>query len=627
MLEINNLFGSRLKVIQSLDDLDGSYPHIVFIMETENVPPGFTLLRCVKWGIIPDPKVINVSQNINGIPYLSSNLYIDDLHSILKKAQNAKICNMDKRKLNRQGPSIEQSVEVEQPYSKPGRDTVPCIRCTFWPRSAGEWKERPRFFGWPTASDIASVVEFGCHLVPVGHAKSDLQMMEWRLSFSIAERILVWSFSHVQLQLYAVMKIVLKEFIKVKCRPKNYVLCSYFIKTFLFWEFEERDLNSWQTHNFMSCLRHLIIKFLQCIRNGELRHYFCPRFNLLSVKLTREAQTELLQLLEIAIQYDIAIFKKCVSLSGVWSNFDSCHCYLNDVKRKAKRHYILNYDDCIMKMIEEINQVFYEVPDLSDFIQRVSPLLLDLLCKTRLLSLTLSCLQFQKHFTQYPFRCSRNRDIYKLFREIKYDTLSFDITTYKLRYAIVTLVNGDYTSTLATVNQVLSSIPPYALYHADLILLSSNDTKNMYKDMFVNSKTTVINRAKAAWLFDLVFVKHCADDMPLAIQIELHFSDGLLCLHISPFTIAYYLMFLCYHGQRDVDRRNGALRQLMETVYNKEQQGIYRYHSYNIAGHCLLVTGDITRARDMFTMSYQLSEGIQPLSKYNSALWYLQHII
>ena len=61
MLEINNLFGSRLKVIQSLDDLDGSYPHSVFIMETENVPPGFTLLRCVKWGIIPDPKVINVS--------------------------------------------------------------------------------------------------------------------------------------------------------------------------------------------------------------------------------------------------------------------------------------------------------------------------------------------------------------------------------------------------------------------------------------------------------------------------------------------------------------------------------------------------------------------------------------
>ena len=70
------------------------------------------------------------------------------------------------------------------------------------------------------------------NLVPVGHPHSDMQEMEWRISFSLAERALVWSFNHAQMQCYAIMKIILKEFIKVRCRPQNQVLCSYFIKTF-----------------------------------------------------------------------------------------------------------------------------------------------------------------------------------------------------------------------------------------------------------------------------------------------------------------------------------------------------------------------------------------------------------
>ena len=143
--------------------------------------------------------------------------------------------------------------------------------------------------------------------------------------------------------------------------------------------------------------------------------------------------------------------------------------------------------------------------------------------------------------------------------------------------------------------------------------------------MFVNSAMTTTTRAKTAWLFDLVFVKHEFDVIPLAIQIELYFSDAVLCLHISPFTIAYYLLFMCYHGQRDYGSRNNALLQLIEVTNNEDQYGAFLHHSYHIAGHCLLVIGDINRARDMFAMSYQITEEISPLSKYNSAMWYLQN--
>ena len=137
------------------------------------------------------------------------------------------------RTASRQGPSMELRI-MYRGVTDPGTDYVRCIRCTFWPNAALEWKQRPRHFGWPTSNDILSIVDFGCHLVAVGHPHSQKKSMEWRISFSIAERRLVWSFNHIQMQCYAVMKILLKEFIKVRCDPENQVLCSYFIKTFLF---------------------------------------------------------------------------------------------------------------------------------------------------------------------------------------------------------------------------------------------------------------------------------------------------------------------------------------------------------------------------------------------------------
>ena len=145
--------------------------------------------------------------------------------------------------------------------------------------------------------------------------------MEWRISFSIAERHLAWSFNHTQVQMYAVLKLILKEFIKPNCSATNYVLCSYFIKTFLFWKFEETEKSFWQIENFRDCLRYLLGEFHKVLQCGILRHYFIPSFNLLEVKMTRDAQNELLQLYDLAIQYDIRIFYQCKTLQNVWGIF------------------------------------------------------------------------------------------------------------------------------------------------------------------------------------------------------------------------------------------------------------------------------------------------------------------
>ena len=169
---------------------------------------------------------------------------------------------------------------------------------------------------------MENIVNFGFHLVSVGHPLSPMKSLEWRISFSNAERRLVWSFNHIQLQCYAVMKLILKEFVKVKCSENTKdVLCSYFIKTFLFWQYEETEQSFWQTTNLRKCLNYLLYDFVRCIRIGLLRHYFIPRFNLFEIKLTPDARRELLQIFDIVIQSDLTIMRKCVSLKNVWLKF------------------------------------------------------------------------------------------------------------------------------------------------------------------------------------------------------------------------------------------------------------------------------------------------------------------
>ena len=106
-----------------------------------------------------------------------------------------------------------------------------------------------------------------------------------------------------------------------KCTPQNQVLCSYFMKTSLFWTFETTDTKFWLEENLRDCIRYSITEFTRCLHDSVLRHYFIPGFNLFSVKLTREAQRELLQLYDIVIQCDISILKECKTLRPVWSKF------------------------------------------------------------------------------------------------------------------------------------------------------------------------------------------------------------------------------------------------------------------------------------------------------------------
>ena len=623
MWDIND--GYNIRVAQTTQEarVASSPRSATLLLCTDNVHPGFALLRWLSNSpLILHPLLLRASQNMNGFPHLSSFLFTRE------RLQAANPQDGVTRTI--QGPSIETWSEYMD-RSESGYDYVPSIHCPFWPRGAEEWLHRPRGYGWPTPTDITQITDFGCHLVAVGFPLSSSKEMEWRISFSIAERILVWSFNHVQIQCYAVMKIILKELIKVRCSPQNYVLCSYFIKTFLFWKFEVTESTFWHADNFRACISFLLVEFTKCIRNRELPHYFFPSFNLLSVKLTREAQRELLPILEMAIEHDIAILRECNTLRKVWSRFTTTDGNINRVTRMMKKTNIVRNDECLMYHANLCYHLYSRLTspssDLSRVTRAVTHLTTGILAGRYATSLAPLVLRYHVFMSNIPHRVSGNRDAYKLGQLAHSDAASVDISTFKLWYAMVSLMRTDYATCLCTVNDVLSQIPPYVLYMSHRSLQSSRESTSLYEQVYLKSEADFIERLRTSWLRDLRFHKHMLHNinLPSAVRVELSFCDDYRGVNVSPFVFPYYLMFLCHHELHQYDDRDRALRLLLDTVDNPEHRDAL-YHSLNIAGHCLLLAGQMDRAREMFIVSYRATQMNHPYHKYNSAVHYLQCI-
>ena len=632
MIDINDQL--LINVVQFSNETANTFCNGMFFLCTENVNPGFALLRCIN--LNPQMNCINVSrlmmimQYIDGVPYLSSNLLVDFCHCTVKCLHKSWNLTM-----GRQGPSIEQWRE-HQNKSISGTDNVPSIHCDFWPNVAVEWTKRSRNYGWPTSRDISTIVEFGCHLVPIGHPASKTKLMEWRLSFSVAERILVWSFNHVQMHCYAVMKIILKEFIKIRCSTQNQFLCSYFVKTFLFWTFEDTELEFWCERNIRECIIFLLTEFSECIRRGVLRHYFIPDFNLFSVKITQEAQTELQQLFDTIIQYDISIFNECQTLRPVWSKFSSANENQMDIIHNERKINLIK-DDAIMmtnlyRILDQVNSVDNLCQKIrctlcakskpSNYCRFSIDNLFAVPCKTPLKSIAMKPFNLDKQLQSIvEMWRSGNNDLSNL--QQTFESCSFDLLTSTLWYAMVLLKKCEYALCLTTVNDALSSIPPFALLFSRA---DRDDSQHFYVEKFLFSSFTTMERARKAWLGCIV-IPYCYNEiLPFALQIEQYFRDtSYFMLHVSPCVCAYYLQFLCFHLLGQHDNRDGSLRQLTELVNHLSQRKISGFIVFNIAGHCLLITGRRDEARKMFIRSRRLTSPYPGINKTNSANWYIEN--
>ncbi|CAC5355056.1 unnamed protein product [Mytilus coruscus] len=175
----------------------------ILIIDTDNAQPGFALLR-VQNELFCEQHF--VERNEDGI-YLSSKLYL--LNFATKYTYH---------KIN--GPCISNSDgKLDAAHSLP---------CPEWPSVAEDWATRKRSSGWPSVSLVSDIVKLGVLFVPIGSKShsEDVHPLEWRISFSVSEKILIHTWTHTQLLCYAILKILLKEVI-MKSKGINSLMCSY----------------------------------------------------------------------------------------------------------------------------------------------------------------------------------------------------------------------------------------------------------------------------------------------------------------------------------------------------------------------------------------------------------------
>ncbi|VDI73611.1 Hypothetical predicted protein [Mytilus galloprovincialis] len=207
----------------------------VLMLDTENALPAFALLK----------KAVKSSFPFSSTTTADGNLISSMDFKTFLMSQTVK----DTRLVSAHGPCISSSFLDDVEF-------LVCLKCHTWPTVAKQWLLRFRPSGWPSQDIISKIISHGCLLVPVWSKTpcSDGNQFEWRFSFSLSEQLLnqIHSLTHTQILCYAMLKIWLKEILNSDSKLNN-KLCSYFMKTVLFWILEESENLNWIPQNLLHC--------------------------------------------------------------------------------------------------------------------------------------------------------------------------------------------------------------------------------------------------------------------------------------------------------------------------------------------------------------------------------------
>ena len=156
-------------------------------------------------------------------------------------------------------------------------DCVHCLISPSWPIAASEFLTRPRPSGWPSEQMIRQLKKAGCHVVGVGHPLSERKDIEWRWSFSVAERELAWDLNDTMIGCMTALKAIKQTHWNKTYPDSSTPFCSYFIKTACYWSYEYNT----SSDNVVTSCHEVLDWLISCYGVKYLPHYFIPDQNLI----------------------------------------------------------------------------------------------------------------------------------------------------------------------------------------------------------------------------------------------------------------------------------------------------------------------------------------------------------
>ncbi|OWF37963.1 uncharacterized protein LOC110466874 [Mizuhopecten yessoensis] len=495
---------------------------------------------------------------------------------------------MGKVDLENKGPAA--SMDCKSSYLPFDVDLVRSFPCSSWPKEANEWLSRPRFYEWPNKALRDQIEQGGCHLVPVGDKTSAGSCLQWRISFTTAERKLMYSFTHQQFLVYGLLKFFLKqisESLKGITADVD-LLTSYIMKTVIFHALEQTPTSLWQEKNTFICFMICLNILIAWVKAGYCPNYFISRNNMFSGKVQGRNQRILLRWL--IMLHDL----KWECLSGV--------THISIVMRM--RLIIsgkLEYMPPPKQLERERDMLIFEGTVTSLFNYDILPKSLALLARSTsdldkfvTLYYTVQALSYMGMDTFEEHTSARgNKEKYKSFRKSKNlltPLASACKSPGQLMLATYYYQTGNYMRTLELCGHMISS---FTIYIGEC---SEENGSNRYEQHYCGHGYTLLDKCQKTCVSDLRFLQNNVLFCPSQLHPEMtkvHDGDVLV---IPPLPYAVFLSFLCYYELGDTRRRDTALTRLRVVTYDAEQGGGQHWIVHNLLGICYEMIGDTSRA-------------------------------
>ncbi|XP_056002416.1 uncharacterized protein LOC125663350 isoform X2 [Ostrea edulis] len=573
--------------------------HTVILMEWEDLPPGFTRLKLLTDSY--NDKVRSSCVNRNNELYVSSELFRTTYGQFCRNSNPAFQSSVP------HGPSLSYSHGPQE------CDLVFCFASQHWPTLAAPWVERCRLQGWPSDDVLLDIMQSGSHVVPI-NSNPD-RGNEWRISFSQAEQKLVYSMNHSQFLCYALLKIFLKEVINF--RIKDPILCSYFMKTILFWVIREDASLTWTPDNLLSNFWQCFKLLIYWVMRGECPNFFIPQNNMFRVKVTGAAQNALFNQL-----YDLYCKGiPCLLLSP------TLRSYL--MQAILNRTLTVRTDgDSIIPSHRLDMQVFYEIYKLTPSIKSMEDFAtymmnIENLVRTRQSPCQLVCIQRMTsevlcHTAWYmvKYTDTHNKSItcisdkichmLKIASQIGYVSDILYLAMYYYRTC-------RYEQSLRCLQRAHERMSvPYVMYF-------NNVNVEMYRRAMTG--VSLSDKMRKAVVSDIVLDSDFTYIDELLLEQTVSYRNVVPLLHIPPLVMLHMLSVLNHHRLRHTLESHQALQNLQTLLLY--DVGVHvpvhlRDISYQILGICQHVCGDYVGALN----SYQYSLEQDPYHKIQQASVY-----
>ena len=566
--------------------------HTMILMECENLPLGFTRLKLMTPS--PDQKVNSSLIASNNEIYISSFLY------------RAQMLEYQQALGGILGSSIQHGPCATVNHDGYEADYAYCFRSHHWPNVALPWIQRCQIKNWPPDYVLSSIIRNGCHVVPISSSPLNSESgCEWRISFSGAEQKLVSSMNHCQFLCYGLLKIFLKEVIN--STENESCLCSYFMKTVVFWVIQNDNHLTWVPENLLVCFWTCVKLLISWVYRGECPNFFIPQNNMFRVKVVGQKQAALFDQLFGLYCKGIS----CLLLSPTIGEYLYMPIVDRTLTLRTDEGSIIDscrFDICLF------NELAFEVLFRSSRLKEIIELFI---CFEQIQTYRLSTFQTVTvqhllcqslhHFSwflsgQITEEMSNKKKAYICDKSLKMMNLASKIgcASEILYLAMLYYKTCQYEQSLRCLQRAQDKMSkPYVTYYGQV-------NKEMYRRAMAG--VSLSDRMRKCLICDILFDYQYINIDELVPEQEANKADRFGTLRIPPLVMLNMLFVLTHHRLGDTVRSQQFLQDfhtLMLYDDGKHVPMFKRDVSWQILGICQQTCGDYLGALNSFQCSLQ----------------------